>query len=359
MTYKFLIIFLELCLTFFIASIISTKTYAATGTIRPNGDSVTQWTSTGTNHYDQINEIVTQPTAGNTSNNVNNGGSSSNVDRFQMQSISNITSVSAITVWVYAYSTRSNSSMSVDLYYDGATQQTGAVSLGTSYNWYSATFTGLTLSQSQLDGLEVIITGDAGGRTYYVATLYADVTYTIFTVDIVDNSGNSVSSPSITMNSTNFSFNFQTTTGTFGTSTQKIRVNNGTANPSWNLTLAASGGSTALWTGTGSNYDYNDPTSQAGDGSDGDSVGGQMTVNAAVGAITPQGGCATTGLTQGTSASFDEPGAVNSITILSAGATANTNCYWDFTGISISQSIPTEQPVDNYSINMTLTLTAI
>ena len=45
--------------------------------------------------------------------------------------------------------------------------------------------------------------------------------------------------------------------------------------------------------------------------------------------------------------------------MLTAGATAETQCYWDFTGIDISQTIPGEKPGGVYSIGMTLTATAI
>jgi hypothetical protein len=68
--------------------------------------------------------------------------------------------------------------------------------------------------------------------------------------------------------------------------------------------------------------------------------------------------CSATGMTKWSSSSFSE-GATNSITILTAGATADTGCYWDFTGIDISQTIPGEKPTGSYSISMTLTATAI
>ena len=70
------------------------------------------------------------------------------------------------------------------------------------------------------------------------------------------------------------------------------------------------------------------------------------------------GTCSATDITKGSSASFSE-GVTDSITLLTAGASADTSCYWDFTGVSVSQTIPAEQPVDNYSINMTLTVTAL
>ena len=67
------------------------------------------------------------------------------------------------------------------------------------------------------------------------------------TVDIVDDGGAPVASPVLTMEETTFSFDYQTATGTFGISTQKIRVENTTASPQWGLTIAADSGPTAFW----------------------------------------------------------------------------------------------------------------
>jgi len=177
------------------------------------------------------------------------------------------------------------------------------------------------------------------------------------TVDIVDVDGNPVASPSMAMGAVTFSFNYQTANGTFGVSTEKIRVENTTANPQWNLTIAANGGSTAFWDSAGTDYDFNDPTADAGDGGDADSLGGQMTIDASGGTL--GGTCSATDITKGSSASFSE-GATDSITLLTAGASADTSCYWDLTSVSISQTIPAEQPAaSDYSINMTLTVTAL
>jgi len=178
----------------------------------------------------------------------------------------------------------------------------------------------------------------------------------VLTVDIVDSGGSPVASPSITMGTKAVSFSYQTSTGSFGTSSEKVRVDNPTANPQWTLSIAASAGSTAFWDGV-SDYDFNDPTSQAGDGADADSLGGQMTIDPSVGTMTPEAGCSNTGLSLGSSSAFSE-GVVDSITLIIAGATAETSCYWDLTGVSISQTIPAEQPADSYSLGITVTVIA-
>ncbi len=190
------------------------------------------------------------------------------------------------------------------------------------------------------------------GTTKICATAAAAGT---LSVDIVDSGGTSVSSPTMGMGTVNLSFVYQTANGTLGVSSQKIRVNNTTSNPSWTLTIAADSGPTALWSAGTPKYDFNDPTANAGDGGDADSYGGQMTMNASGGTL--GGTCSATGITKGSSASFSE-GVTNSVTLLTAGATADTSCYWDFTGTSVSQTIPAEQAAGSYSINMTLTVTA-
>jgi hypothetical protein len=81
-----------------------------------------------------------------------------------------------------------------------------------------------------------------------------------------------------------------------------------------------------------------------------------MSLNPSVGTL--GGTCTATGVTKGSSSSFSE-GVTDSITLLSAGAGADTQCYWDFTGIDISQTIPGEKPTGSYSLSMTLTATAI
>lgn len=178
------------------------------------------------------------------------------------------------------------------------------------------------------------------------------------TTDIVDAGGSSVTNPSIAMGAVATAFSYQTVNGTLGVSTQKIRTDNSTGNAQWTLTIAADSGPTALWSAGTPKYDFNDPTANAGDGGDADSYGGQMTVNPSAGTLTPKSGCANTGLTLGSSASFSE-GVTNSITLLTAGSSAAIRtCYWDLTGVSVSQTIPAEQAAGNYSLNMTLTVTA-
>lgn len=229
----------------------------------------------------------------------------------------------------------------------------GTVSVG-----YQAT--NCTGFDTTLASMKATTNSHVGNTTAYSEyKICASAAAGTLSVDIVDAGGTPVSAPSIAMGTMALSFTYQTVNGTFGASAQKIRVDNTTGNAQWSLTLAATGGATAFWDGTPADYDFNDPTANAGDGGDADSLGGQMTINPSGATITPQSGCNTTGLTLGSSAAYSQ-GVVDTITLLSAGSSAGINCYWDTTGITVSQTVPKEQPAaSDYNINMTLTVTAI
>lgn len=190
---------------------------------------------------------------------------------------------------------------------------------------------------------------DSGGTPYLEDwTVSWVVDAGTLTTDIVDSGGSPVASPSMSMSSVGFDFSSQVATGTFGTSSEKLRVSNTTSDAQWSLTIAATDGISSLWESSGGpSYDFNDPS------------GAQMTIDAATnGTITPQGGCTSTGLTLGSSASFSQ-GVTDTISLLTAGASADTDCYWDLTDIDISQSIPAEQPAESdYNLDMTITITA-
>lgn len=196
-----------------------------------------------------------------------------------------------------------------------------------------------------------------GTLTNIAAQPTITVTAGSLTVDIVDASGTAVASPSVTFSALNYAFESQTSTGTLGVSSQRIRVSNTTATATWTLTIAATSGATALWSAGTPRYDYND-ASGATDGSDSDSSGGRLTIDPSVGTVTAVSPCTSTaGITRGSSASYSETSpVVSSITLLSASSSASTSCTWDFTGVSLSQSIPASQATGTYTISLTLTV---
>ena len=198
--------------------------------------------------------------------------------------------------------------------------------------------------------------GNAAWRGQIAA--FKEATPVSLTVDVVDGSGVSVSSPSVSMGSASRSFSCQTVTGTLGASTQKIRVNNTSGNPAWTLSIAATGGPTSSWSAGTPKYDFNDTTSSGcADGADADTLAGDLTINPSVGAVAPQSGCSSTGVALGASAAFNQ-GTTDAITLATGSTSAAVNCYWDFTGILLSQTVPATQQAGSYSLGMTLTITA-
>jgi hypothetical protein len=164
-------------------------------------------------------------------------------------------------------------------------------------------------------------------------------------VDIVDAGGTTVSSPSVAFGAAPFSFSTQTGTGTLGIASQKIRVSNGTNTATWSMTMAATSGNITLWSAGTPTMDFNGAASA-----------GRLTVDPSGGTITPTDSYTSTGLTKGSSTAFAQ-GTVDSITLLTAGASADKPGRWDFTGVALTQDIPAAQTPGTYTLNMTLTVT--
>ncbi len=163
-------------------------------------------------------------------------------------------------------------------------------------------------------------------------------------VDIVDSGGTTVATPSVTFGAVAFSFNTQTSTGTLGVSAEKIRLSNTTSTPTWAMSVAATSGPTTLWTTGSITYDFNSTAAN-----------GRLTVDPSGATITPQGGCASTGISLGSSTSFNQ-GVTDSVTLATASGSTQTSCYWDFTGIGLTQDLPAKQSVGTYTISLTLTV---
>lgn len=177
-------------------------------------------------------------------------------------------------------------------------------------------------------------------------------------VGIVDDDGYNVQLPWVAFPTKPLTLESATVSSTLGTSSQKIRITNTSDSEVWSVSIAAENPSD-LWVGenTGFNYDFNDPTAGAEDGADPDSFGGQLVVDPSSGIVSPQPGCSSTGVSLGTASAFEE-GSVDSITLISSDVTADLNCYWDITGVSLDQIIPGEQAADNYSLDMVVSIVA-
>lgn len=200
---------------------------------------------------------------------------------------------------------------------------------------------------------------NANTGVYYYAA-WRDRNPGALSINIVDTGGTTIASPTVSFPSIDRKISCQNNSSVLGVSNAKIRVTNGTINPQWNLTIAATRGATANWNnGAGANYDFNDPNnSGCGDGADADSFAGQLSINPSIGTSTPSFGCNNNGLSFGSSSAFNQ-GIVDSITILTAGSTAGVSgCYWDITGIGMDQTIPQEQSNGTYSIDFTISAIA-
>lgn len=162
--------------------------------------------------------------------------------------------------------------------------------------------------------------------------------------DIRDAGGSVVASPSFAMTTATISTSQQSVTGTFGSNTQRVTVDNpGGANGGWTLAWNATVPGTGTWTAGGNNYPYNSSAAN-----------GRLSVNPSVGSLTAVSGGAT-GITLGSNADFTGSTAITLIT-----ADASSADIWNgyVTGIGLTQTIPASQPAGSYTLDMTQTVTA-
>lgn len=202
----------------------------------------------------------------------------------------------------------------------------------------------VVLGVSALAIATLVVPAAAYAATTANSQLSQAITAGVLSTDIRDASNVVVASPSFTLSSVAASTTQQTATGTFGTASQRISVDNpGGANNGWTLALNATTPGTGTWTSGGNSYAYN-----------GTAAAGQLTINPAAGTITPVTGGAT-GVTKGTSAAFT---GTTPITLVTAANTAATIWNGYITGIGVSQTIPAAQPIGTYTLNLTQTVTA-
>lgn len=184
--------------------------------------------------------------------------------------------------------------------------------------------------------------------------------------DVLDATRNPVANPSAALSAKTFSFSCQSggsaSTGTLGINAQRLYVMNpDAADNGWTLTIAATSGATTRWSNGGASqfFDFNDGGgSGCTDGGDADSSAGQLTIDPSVGTITTDcASCVSTNVSLGSSSAFAQ-GSVDSITLLNASASSDDIWRGYLTDVGLSQTIPAEQPVDSYDINLTITVTA-
>ena len=175
--------------------------------------------------------------------------------------------------------------------------------------------------------------------------------------DIFQSDGTTpVAAPTVGFDAVTKSLSCQTSAKVLGDTNNRLYVTNLATNSGWTLTMAATGGASALWTGATYTYDYNDPADNtAGDGAG--CANGQLTVDPSVATVTLDcsGNCTATGVSKGSSTAFSS--GTSSVTLMSD---ANGDAWRGYlTGINLSQTIPDGQDADVYSLPMTITVTGV
>ena len=170
------------------------------------------------------------------------------------------------------------------------------------------------------------------------------ITNGVLSTSVRDASNAVVATPSFSMGSVALSASQQTATGTFGSNTQRISVDNpGGANDGWTLSLNATTPGTGKWVSGANSYAYN-----------GTAAAGQLTLNPLAGTLTSTTGT-NTGITLGASAAFT---GTSPVTIATAAAASDDVWNGYITGIGVSQTIPAAQAAGTYVLDMTQTIVA-
>ena len=165
-----------------------TPVEAAVASIDPDGDVIantgTRVTCTGAATYEEcLDDGARDPTAPSTAGDYIDYSDGDQTNS-TMGSITSVDTVTAIDVKVYHEETRNNMTLSVSLWdATGATQYgtTQALAYQASPVWETSTFSGLSLNQTQIDGLVIRLScARSGGpaRLCRGFEMYADVTYT-------------------------------------------------------------------------------------------------------------------------------------------------------------------------------------
>ena len=164
----------------------------------------------------------------------------------------------------------------------------------------------------------------------------------VLSVAFVDSIGATIASPVVSF--TGITAGTASANGVLGTASSKVRITNTRSIAPWSLTIAATAGPSGSWSNGTNTMGFNQPGS-----------GNALTIDPTSGAIAAVNApCTTAGLTLGSLATFNQ-GVVDSITLLTAGAGADTQCAWDMTGANLTQTVPASQPTGSYSIPMTIT----
>ncbi len=154
--------------------------------VRPNGDAGVLWSfPLSGNHYEHIDEIVSQPNEGTADNIATGFGDDGESETFDMETISlpATGTVSEIEVWIYGYDVYGTDNMTVDINMN-VWQGAQIVPMANESAWYSVIFPidAANGTNAHLDDLQVRFTAGAnvdGILNHYILAMYAKVTYEV------------------------------------------------------------------------------------------------------------------------------------------------------------------------------------
>ncbi|MDQ3095796.1 MAG: hypothetical protein M3Q82_07545, partial [Actinomycetota bacterium] len=156
----------------------------ATAILRPNGDVDAVWIiSSGTTRWEAIDDAVTQPSADATGDYITSVTANA-TQSVELTAPADVGEATAATLWIYAVTTTDESVKIELLKSDNTLIGTASTKiLTTTAAWYSHALTGLSLTQTDVDGLRLRFTSVkvGGGAMGQVAirTAYVDLTYTV------------------------------------------------------------------------------------------------------------------------------------------------------------------------------------
>ncbi|MCX7589744.1 MAG: hypothetical protein N2Z85_02290 [Patescibacteria group bacterium] len=151
--------------------------------LSPNEDYNNQWNIYGSSYgWEAINKGVGQPTVPNTTKYISSS-QNNQIAEFQIEDLSNATSITQAIVWVYAKNNASNSGdlLGVDLIINNNGYNEQNLSLTTNYQWKSITFNfNNPLNKNSINNLRVRLKEIKSGTqdSVDVAALYIQLKYT-------------------------------------------------------------------------------------------------------------------------------------------------------------------------------------
>ena len=165
-----------------------------------------------------------------------------------------------------------------------------------------------------------------------------------FGLDVVDDEDNLVENPHFDFPEVDYNFDEPTIAEmNLGDAEQKFRISNNQEYEGFDVTLAPSV-ENSEWEGSQHSFPYDDEEDSLLVVDPTDSLLEEV-----------NGECGTGGLSKGNKGDFSE--GTESINLVSGGSGQNIhNCQWDLSEVTLEQTIPAQTPIDNYGLDMVVTI---